>query len=123
MPDILRLTAAFIIGGAICAIAQLLIDLTNMTPARILVLYVCVGTLLGAVGIYKPLFDFAGAGVSVPLIGFGANIAKGAMDAVDEFGALGILKGPFSAAAAGSAAALVMGYAVSVIFKGKPKRS
>lgn len=121
--DIMKLIAAFAIGGAICVIAQLLIDLTRLTPARILVLYVSFGVFLGGVGLYQPLFDFAGAGASVPLIGFGGNIAKGTMEAVDEYGLIGVLKGPFTAAAAGCSAALLFGYLSALLFKGKPKRS
>lgn len=123
MPDILRLIAVFITGGLISAAAQILIDLTKLTPARILVLYVCIGVFLGSVGIYSALFDFAGAGISVPLIGFGANVAEGVKDAIDNDGFIGIFKGPFTAASAGCSAALVFGYVTCLIFKGKPKRS
>ena len=123
MPDILRLLAVFTVGGFICVTAQLLIDLTRLTPARILVLFVCLGVFLGGVGIYDPLFDFAGAGISVPLIGFGANIADGVREAVDKEGFIGIFKGPLTAASAGCAAALVFGYISCLIFKGRPKRS
>lgn len=113
---------AFLVGGAFCVIAQLLIDLTSMTPARILVLYVCTGVLLGALGLYQPLFSFAGAGASVPLVGFGGNIAEGVKKAVDEKGALGILSGPLTAAAIGTTAALVFGYLAAILFKSRPKR-
>lgn len=113
---------AFLVGGAFCVIAQLLIDLTGLTPARILVLYVCAGVLLGALGLYQPLFDFAGAGASVPLVGFGGNIAEGVKKAVDEQGALGILSGPLTAAAIGTTAALVFGYLAAILFKSRPKR-
>lgn len=113
---------AFVIGGAFCVIAQLLIDLTKLTPARILVLYVTVGVLLGAVGLYEPLLQFAGCGVSVPLIGFGGTVAKGIREAVDECGLLGALTGGLSAAAAGTAAALCFGYLVALLFRGKPKK-
>lgn len=113
---------AFLVGGAFCVIAQLLIDLTGLTPARILVLYVCAGVLLGALGLYQPLFDFAGAGASVPLVGFGGNIAEGVKKAVDEKGALGILSGPLTAAAVGTTAALVFGYLAAILFKSRPKR-
>jgi len=123
MFDFQKTVFAFLIGGLICVIAQLLIDLTKLTPARILVLYVTFGVFLGGVGLYTPLFDFAGAGVSVPLIGFGGNVARGVMEAVEKDGALGILTGPFTAAAAGCSAALVFGYLSALIFKGKPKRS
>ena len=123
MPDILRLFLAFAIGGFISVCAQILIDLTKLTPARILVLMVCFGVFLGGTGIYDFLFELAGAGVSVPLIGFGANVAKGVAEAIDSEGLIGILKGPLSAAAAGCTAALVFGYIICLIFKGKPKRS
>lgn len=123
MPDILRLISVFAVGGFISVAAQLLIDLTRLTPARILVLFVSLGVFLGAVGLYSPIFDFAGAGISVPLIGFGGNIAEGVKDAIDKEGFIGILKGPFTAASAGCSAALVFGYIICLIFKGKPKRS
>ena len=123
MLDLTRLILSFLVGGVICVIAQLLIDLTNLTPARILVLYVCLGVFLGGIGIYDKIFSFAGAGISVPLIGFGGTVAKGVMESVDEKGLLGILTGPFSAASVGCSAALIFGYLICLIFKGKPKRS
>lgn len=123
MPDLSRIIVCFLVGGLICVIAQLLIDLTKLTPARILVLYVCFGVFLGGVGLYDKIFSVAGAGISVPLIGFGGNLAKGVMESIDNFGALGILMGPFSAASVGCSAALIFGYIVCLIFKGKPKRS
>ena len=98
------LILTFLVGGAFSLIAQLLIDLTKMTPARILVLFVSLGVLLGGVGIYEPLFNLAGAGVSLPLIGFGATVARGVREAVDSFGILGAFKGPWSAASAGCTA-------------------
>ena len=121
--ELSRLLFSFLIGGGICAIAELLIDLTKLTPARILVLLVSIGVFLGGVGLYDKVFDFAGAGISVPLIGFGGNIAKGVMDAIDKTGALGILTGPFTAASAGLSVSLVLGYTICLIFKGKPKKS
>lgn len=121
--DILRLLSAFCVGGAISLIAQILIDLTKLTPARILVIFVCAGVFLGGIGVYEALFNFAGAGASVPLTGFGAVVADGVKEAVDKEGLLGILKGPLSAAAAGCSASLVLGYAVCLICKGKPKRT
>ncbi len=111
----------FLVGGGFCLMAQLLIDLTKLTPARILVLYVSLGVLLGAVGLFSPLKDFAGAGASVPLIGFGGTIAEGTRQAVEEEGLLGALSGPLSAASAGTAAALVFGYLATLIFHAKPK--
>lgn len=113
---------AFLVGGAFCIIAQILIDKTSLTPARILVLYVSAGVLLGALGWYEPIKKLAGCGATVPLTGFGAGIASGIKKAVAEDGFLGIFRGGFTAAAAGCAAALVFGYLAALIFKGKPKR-
>ncbi len=113
---------AFIIGGGFCVIAQILIDKTAMTPARILVSYVVVGVILGAVGLYEPLAEFAGAGATTPLTGFGYLIAKGVKKAVLEKGLLGALTGGLTAAAGGTAAALFFGFLAALIFKGKPKR-
>ncbi len=121
MNTILPFLRAFLVGGLLCVIAQVLIDKTKLTPARILVVYVVAGVLLGAVGLYKPLADFAGAGATTPLSGFGYLIAKGVRDAVDEKGLLGALTGPLTAAAGGTAAALVSGYIIALISKGKPK--
>lgn len=118
---ILPYLRAFAVGGLLCLIAQILIDKTKMTPARILVLYVVAGVLLGGVGLYKYIVDFGGAGATTPLTGFGFLIAKGVKKAVQEKGLLGALTGPLTAAAGGTAAALVFGYAVSLICKGKPK--
>ncbi len=113
---------AFLGGGLISAIAQLLIDFTRLTPAKILVLYVSLGVLLYGVGLYTPIEEMFGAGVSVPLIGFGANIARGVKDAVDETGALGILTGGLTASSAGITTALVLGLLASIIFKTSQKR-
>ena len=113
---------AFLIGGACCVVAQLLIDLTKLTPARILVLYVVAGVVLGAIGVYKPLVDFAGAGATTPLTGFGYLISKGVREAVDEQGLLGALTGGLKAAAGGTAAALVFGYVATLCFSSKPKK-
>lgn len=112
---------AFWVGGVICVAAQVLIDRTKLSPARILVLYVVLGVFLGGIGVYKPLLDYAGAGASTPLMGFGNLIAKGVREAVDEKGLLGALTGGLSAAAGGIAAALVFGYLAALIFKGKSK--
>ena len=112
---------AFLVGGILCIIAQILIDKTKLTPARILVLYVVTGVFLGAVGVYEPLVKFAGAGASTPLTGFGYLIAKGVQEAVAEKGLLGALTGSLTAAAGGTAAALVFGYLVALIAKGKAK--
>ena len=113
---------SFAVGGLFCVAAQILIDLTSLTPARILVLYVTGGVILGATGLYDPLFSFAGCGASVPLVGFGANIARGVREAIDREGALGILTGGFSAASAGCSAALIFGYLSALLFSGKPKK-
>lgn len=113
---------SFVIGGAFCVVAQILIDKTKLTPARILVAYVCVGVFLGAVGVYEPLMEFAGCGASVPLTGFGNTIAEGVRKAVDEKGLLGALTGGFTASAAGIAAALCFGYLAALLFKSRPKR-
>jgi len=112
---------AFLVGGLICLLAQLLIDLTKMTPARILVVYVVLGVFLGAVGLFEPLADFAGCGITVPLIGFGGNVARGVREAVSETGLLGALTGGLSAASGGTAAALCFGYLVALFCHSKPK--
>lgn len=113
---------AFLVGGAFSAVAQLLLDLTRMTPARILVLYVVFGVGLGAVGVYEPLIDLAGAGATVPLVGFGAVVAKGTARAVSEEGLLGALRGPLTAASAGTSAALVFSFIAALFCKSKAKR-
>ncbi len=113
---------AFFVGGLLCIIAQILIDKTNLTPARILVTYVVAGVILGAVGLYKPLLDLAGSGAATPLTGFGYLVSKGVREAVDERGLLGALTGGLTAAAGGTAAALCFGYIAALIFKGKPKK-
>ncbi len=112
---------AFLVGGAFCVVAQILIDKTKLTPARILVGYVVAGVILGAIGLYEPLSEFAGAGATTPLTGFGFNIAKGVKKAVDEKGLLGALTGGLTAASGGTAAALVFGFLAAVVFKGKSK--
>lgn len=112
----------FISGGLICVIAQLLIDLTKLTPARILVLYVSVGVFLFAVGIFEPMQKIFGSGVTVPLIGFGANIGKGVREAVDKDGLIGALTGGLTSSAAGITSALIFGLFASFIFKTKSKR-
>jgi len=112
---------AFLIGGAFCLIGQILIDKTKLTPARILVSYVVIGVILGASSIYKPLTEFAGAGATVPLTGFGYNLAKGVKEAVQEDGFLGIFTGGLKACAAGIASAVFAGLIASLIFKAKDK--
>lgn len=119
MDILLQIIRAFIVGGLLCVIAQVLIDKTKLTPARILVSYVVAGVILGALGIYKPIVDFAGAGATVPLTGFGYLISEGITEAVDKQGLLGALTGAFTAAAGGISAALVFGYLSAVVFKGK----
>lgn len=112
---------AFLIGGAFCAIGQILIDKTKLTPARILVSYVVIGVILGAIGVYQPLIEFAGAGATVPLTGFGSNLAKGVKEAVNEQGFLGIFTGGLKACAGGIAAAIFAGLLASILFKAKDK--
>ena len=112
---------AFIVGGFICVIGQILIDKTKLTPARILVSYVVAGVLLGGVGIYKGLVDFASAGATIPLTGFGYSLAKGVKDAVQTDGFIGILTGGLKATAGGIAAAIISGLLVGIIFKAKDK--
>ena len=113
---------AFLCGGALCVIAQILIDKTKLTPARILVTYVVVGVVLGGLGLYEPFAEFAGAGATTPLTGFGYNIAKGVREAVDEKGLLGALSGGFTAAAGGTAAALCFGLIAALLCKSRPKQ-
>ena len=116
--DILK---AFIFGGLFCVVGQILIDKTKLTPARILVGYVVAGVILGAIGAYKPLTEFAGAGATVPLTGFGSSLAKGVKEAIDQSGFIGILTGGLKATAGGITAAVVAGLIVSVIFKARDK--
>ena len=112
---------AFVVGGLFCVIAQLLIDYTKLTPARILVSYVVIGVILGGLGVYEPLVEFAGAGATVPLTGFGNTLAKGVRKAIAEDGFLGIFTGGLGATAGGIAAAIVAGLLASLIFKPKDK--
>lgn len=112
---------AFLVGGAICAVGQLLMDCTKLTPARILVLFVVAGVALGAVGLYQPLADFAGCGATVPLTGFGNLLAQGTKDAIREDGLLGVLTGPLSAGSAGISAAMLSGLLVSFCARPKSK--
>lgn len=112
---------AFLVGGTICLIGQIIIDKTKLTPARILVGYVVAGVILGGIGFYEKLIDFAGAGASVPLTGFGNTLTKGVRDAVNEQGFLGIFTGGLKAAAGGITAAITAGLAASLIFKAKDK--
>jgi len=112
---------AFLVGGAFCLIGQILIDKTKLTPARILVGYVVVGVILGGIGVYEPLVEFAQAGATVPLTGFGYNLAKGVREAIHQSGFLGIFTGGLKASAGGITAAIVSGLVVSLIFKDKDK--
>lgn len=112
---------AFLVGGGICLIGQALIDYTKLTPARILVGYVVGGVILTALGIYEPLVEFAGAGATVPLSGFGYSLAKGVEKAVGEYGFMGILSGGLTATAAGITAAILFGFIMSLIFKSNEK--
>lgn len=112
---------AFMFGGILCLIGQILIDKTKLTPARILVSYVVIGVFLGAIGIYEPLVSFAGAGATVPLTGFGYILAKGVKDAIAEDGFLGIITGGLKSAAGGITVAIVSGLVVSLIFKPRDK--
>ena len=120
--DYTMLLKAFIIGGLICVIGQILIDKTKLTPARILVIYVSAGAILGGLGLYKYLIDFAGCGATVPLTGFGSLLAKGTIEEIQSSGLIGILTGGLKASAAGIAAAVFFGYIASLVSKPKIKK-
>ncbi len=120
--DLMGLLKCFVVGGIICIIGQLLIDKTKLTPARILVIYVTAGAILGGLGIYKYIIEFASAGATVPLTGFGANLAKGAIQEVQSSGLLGAFTGGVKASAGGIAAAVFFGYLASLIAKPKIKK-
>ena len=113
---------AFWTGGLICALVQILLDRTKLMPGRIMVLLVCTGSVLSAIGIYQPFVEFAGAGASVPLLGFGNVLWKGMKEAVDDHGFLGLFEGGFTAAAVGTSAALIFSYLASLIFQPKIKK-
>lgn len=113
---------AFLCGGAICGVVQLLMDKTKLMPGRIMVLLVCVGALLGAIGVYEPFAEFAGAGATVPLCGFGNTLWKGLREAVDAEGFIGLFKGGLKASAVGISGALLFGYAASFVFESKMKK-
>lgn len=112
----------FAVGGVLCLIGQILIDRTMLTPARILTIYVVMGVVLGAFGLYPPLLDWAGAGAAIPLTGFGNTLAKGVREAVAEKGLLGAFTGGLTSSAAGITAALLFGFIVALMFKAREKR-
>lgn len=113
---------AFIVGGIICALAQILMDKTKMLPGRVMVLLVCLGALFGAIGIYQPFSEWAGAGANVPLLGFGNVLWTGMQEAIDKEGFIGIFKGGFTASSVGISSALVFSYLASLIFDSKMKK-
>lgn len=121
MDAILPYLKCFLVGGLLCAAAQVLIDKTMLTPARILTLYVVLGVVQGALGLYEPLLNFAGAGAAIPLTGFGNTLARGVRQAVAEKGLLGAFTGGLTASAGGICAAIVFGYVVALIFKSRDK--
>lgn len=120
--DWLQLLKCFVIGGLICIIGQILIDKTKLTPARILVIFVTTGVILGGIGVYEKLVEFAGAGATVPLTGFGYSLAKGVMQEVSQNGIIGAFTGGIKATAGGIAAAIFFGYIASLISKPKMKK-
>lgn len=109
----------FLVGGAICAIVQIVIDKTKLTPGRIMTGLVCLGVILGAIGIYKPFAEWAGCGATVPLLGFGNLLWEGMKEAINEYGVLGLFKGGFTASSVGISGALIFGYIASLIFDSK----
>lgn len=113
---------AFLVGGAICALVQILMDQTKLLPGRIMVILVCSGAFLGAVGLYEPFAKWAGAGATVPLLGFGNVLFQGVKDAVDQKGFVGLFEGGFTACAVGVSGALILGYLASLVFKPKVKK-
>lgn len=119
--DAMQYLNAFLCGGFLCLIGQILIDKTSLTPARILVIYVVSGVILGALGIYKPIANWGGAGAAIPLTGFGYSLQKGVVKGIGEDGFLGIFSGGIVATAAGIAAAIFFGFLVAMLFKPKPK--
>ena len=121
MELILAYLKCFVVGGALCALGQILIDKTSLTPARILTIYVVLGVVLGALGVYQPLVDWAGDGASIPLTVFGNTLAKGVREAVAERGWLGIFTGGFTSSAAGICAALLFGYLAALLFRPREK--
>ena len=122
MDIFLRILKAFLVGGAFCIVAQILIDKTKLTPARILVAYVVAGVFLGAIGVYKPLVEFAGAGATVPISGFGYLLANGAMKGAQK-GAFGAFTGALSSASAGISAAVIFSFLLAAVFRSKSKKN
>ena len=122
MDGIMHILRAFLVGGLICVVGQLLIDYTRLTPAKILVSFVVLGVILGGIGVYERLVDFGGAGATVPLVGFGYNLAKGTREAVEKEGLLGALSGPLSSSSVGIMAAVLCGLICSVFTRSKDKR-
>lgn len=119
--NVLDLLKAFVVGGIICVIGQILIDKTKLTSGKILVFYVCVGCILGGLGLYEPLVEFAGAGATVPLTGFGFRLAEGVMEEIDSIGALGIFTGGLKAGAGGITAAISFGVLMALLTNSKEK--
>ena len=117
-----KATLAFLFGGGLSVIAQILIDKTSLTPAKILVSFVLFGVLLGSLNLYEPLFNTFGAGASLPLIGYGGGIARGVREAIEKEGFLGVIKGSFCASAVGCTASLIFGFLAAIFFKSKPKK-
>ena len=122
MDGIMNILKAFLVGGLICVVGQLLIDFTRLTPAKILVSFVVLGVILGGIGVYEKLVEFGGAGATVPLVGFGYNLAKGTREAVEKEGLLGVLSGPLSSSSVGIMAAVLCGLICSVFTRSKDKR-
>lgn len=122
MDIVINLLKAFLVGGIICVVGQLLIDYTRLTPAKILVSFVIIGVILGGTGVYKHIVDFGGAGGTIPLTGFGYNLAKGTKEAIQEDGLLGVLSGPLSSSSVGIMAAVLSGLICSVFTRSKDKR-
>ncbi len=121
MDLLLRCLLAFLVGGFLCLVGQVLIDYTKLTPARILVSYVVAGVFLTAIGLYQPIVEFAGAGATVPLTGFGYSLAMGVKEAVAQYGVIGVLSGGITATAAGISAAIFFGFIMSLLFKSGDK--
>ena len=122
MDSVMNILKAFLVGGLICVVGQLLIDFTRLTPAKILVSFVVLGVILGGIGVYERLVEFGGAGATVPLVGFGYNLAKGTREAVEKEGLLGILSGPLSSSSVGIMAAVLSGLICSVFTRSKDKK-